>query len=388
MQKGVRGLLILHFLNDGVRTTFVTLLPFISRELSLSLSVVGFLGSAQPLIASILALPAGFIGSRIGGFHSLIFLLIIYSIGALLASVSFNIFFLMIAFSLGALGFGMFHTISFALIAKISDKSNMGKNMANFTSIGDIGRVLIPPIAIFLTPFFGWRLVMAGLALGGLGAFLLLRFLIPKKEEHHLEEKEPESHKDFLKTVLILLKTKKLALTLLASVFDSLASSPVYLFLPFLLFSKGIQITEFGFVAAVFLLGSLTGKSILGRSVDRFGNLKVFMVSETFMAISLILLTLVSNIYIIMLIAFILASFTRGTTPVIQAMFSESSHSMHYNKIFALSEMFIGLASVATIILMGLIADNMGVVFVYYLSAIFGLLAILPTLVLRKNTRG
>src|SRR3990172_9680728 len=96
-KKELSGLMILHFLNDGVRSTFVAMLPFIATGLSLNLSSVGFLGSAQPLFASILALPAGFLASRLGGFHFLVFLLIIYSIGAFFASISPNLFFITLA---------------------------------------------------------------------------------------------------------------------------------------------------------------------------------------------------------------------------------------------------------------------------------------------------
>lgn len=385
MQKGIRGLLLLHFLNDGIRTTFVTLLPFISKELSLSLSMVGFLGSVQPLIASILALPAGFVASRIGGFHSLIFLLIIYSLGAFLASVSPTAYVVTAAFLLAALGFGMFHTVSFALIAKFSDKTNMGKNMGTFISIGDIGRLIIPPAAVFLVPFLGWRMVMTGIALIGLATFLFLRFFIPKKDPHQIDKPLEETHLDFLKSILKLLKVKRFILILLAAIFDSLAAGPVYLFLPFLLFSKGILITQYGIIAAIYLLGSLSGKNILGRLVDKKGNLIVFIISEVLMALSLVLLTLTSNFILIILISFILGLFTKGTSPVIQAMVSEVSHSAHYHKIFAISETAIASASVITVIIMGFIADQMGVTVVYYSAALLALLAILPALLLRKS---
>ncbi len=193
MGKGIKGLLILHFLNDGVRTTFVTLLPFIAKDLSLNLSAVGFLGSAQPLFASLLALPAGFFA------------------------------------------------------------------------------------------------------------------------------------------------------------------------------------------------GSFLGKSALGRAVDKFGNLKVFIISEICMAATLIILTLVPNFLLILFLSLLLGLFTRGTTPVIQAMFSEVSHKMHYNKIFALSEMFIGIAAVITVILMGVIADRVGITAVFYSAAFLAALATIPAFMVSRN---
>lgn len=380
-------MMILHFLNDGVRTTFVTLLPFIAKDLKISLATVGFLGSFQPLIASMMALPAGFLASRLGGFSFLIFLLIIYSTGALSTAISPSLPFIILAFFLGALGFGMFHTVSFSLVAKISDKEKVGKNMGDFTSVGDIGRVAIPPAAVFLVSFVGWRVSMVTVALIGFTAFLVLRLFQPKKEEHHLidDSLEKETTKEFISHVIRLLKTKKLAFTLLAGIIDSLASSPVYLFLPFLLLSKGVQSTQYGIITGAFFMGSLLGKNFLGRTVDKIGNLKVFVLSEVFMAVILILLTFSTNFVAILVLSLLLGTFTRGTTPVIQSMLSNTSHKIHYNKIYALSEMFIGIAAVITVILMGIIAEKTSVLFVFYASAILALLAISPALFLFKT---
>lgn len=387
MNKSIKELLVLHFLNDGVRTTFPAILPFIAKELSFNLVSVGFLGSAQPLFAAILALPAGFLASRVGGFHFLVFLLLVYSIGALIATFTLNLPITLLAFSIAALGFGMFHTVGFSLVAKISEKNNIGRNMGNFTSVGDVGRVAIPPAAVFLVAIFGWRISMTAIALIGLSAFLLLRLNQPKKEKYHLQEEGlgKETHKEFISHILNLLKTKRLFLTLLAATTDALASSPIFLFLPFILFSKGVSVTNYGIITAAFFGGSLAGKFLLGRAVDKFGNLRVFIVSEILMAIFLVLLVGSSNFIIILILALLLGAFTRGTTPVIQAMLSEASEKMHYNKIYALSETGIGIAAVLTVILMGVIADQLGIEFVFYIAAIFALLATIPTLLLSRS---
>lgn len=387
MEKQLKGLLALHFLNDGVRTTFPAILPFIAKELSLNLASVGFLGSAQPLFAAILALPAGFLASRIGGFHFLVFLLLIYSAGALIAAFAFNLSLTLLAFSIASLGFGMFHTVGFSLVAKISGKNNIGKNMGNFSSIGDIGRVAIPPAAVFLVAISGWRISMATIALAGFFAFLLLRLNQPNKEEYNLDERMPnqETHKEFITHIISLLKSNRLFLTLLAAIIDTLASSPIFLFLPFILFAKGVSVTNYGIITAAFFGGSLAGRFLLGRAVDKFGNLKVFIISEVLMAICLVLLVASANFPVILLLALFLGAFTRGTTPAIQAMLSEVSKKMHYHKIYALSETGIGIAAVITVILMGFIADQVGIEFVFYTAAVFALFATIPTLFLSRS---
>lgn len=381
----MKGLNILHFLNDGVRTAFPTLLPFIAKDLNINFSGVGFLGSAQPMLAAILALPAGFLASRLGGFHFLIILLIIYSAGALSAALSPGLPFIILAFFLGALGFGMFHTVSFSLVAQISDKEKLGKNMGEFTSIGDIGRVAIPPAAVFLVSLSGWRMSMVAIALVGFLSFILLHFFLPKREAHHLTAGlERETHQEFLSHIFRLLKTKKLTLTILTAIIDSLASSSVYLFLTFLLLLKGVNITQYGILTGGFFMGSLLGKNILGRGVDKIGNTKVFIFSEILMAVVLVLLTFPTNFELVLVLSLLLGVFTRGTTPVIQSMISKTAEKIHYNKIFALSEMFIGVAAVVNVILMGFIAEKVNLMAVFYLAAFLALLATIPALFLSK----
>ncbi len=381
------GLNILHFLNDGIRSTFVAMLPFVAAGLSLKLSSVGFLGSAQPLFACFLALPAGFLASKLKGFYLLTLLLLIYSAGALAASLAPNLQFMTLAFFMAALGFGMFHTVSFALLARISDK--VGKDMGDFTAIGDIGRLTIPTTIIFTIPLLGWRMAFATIAAIGFITFILTWLFRSKKSllDKQSIDNEAETHIDFIKNLVALLKTKKLLLTLFAAIMDSFASSPVFIFIPFILFAKGIPVTGYGFAVAFFTLGSLLGKSVLGRLVDKIGNLKVFILSEVFMAISLILLTIFSNFFEVILITFVIGVFTRGTTPVVQSMLSETADKIHYNKIYALSEMFIGIAAVITVIFMGFLAERIGIVSVFYMSAFLALIATFPAFLILSLRR-
>lgn len=387
MGKELKELWILHILNDGVRSTFVVMLPFIARDLSINLSNVGFLGSSQPLFGAILALPAGFLASKLGGFRILTFLLLIYSLGALSTSFSPNLLFIYLSFFLGAAGFGMFHTVGFSLVAKSSEKGNVGKNMGNFTAVGDLGRVAIPTIAVFLVSLIGWRLTFALLSLVGLTAFLVFSLLKIKKDEYKLNEAEnlKESPRQFFTHILRLLQERKVLFTLLAAILDTLASTPVFLFLPFLILSKGITITQYGIITGVFFAGSLFGKFMLGRGVDKLGNIKIFIISEIMMAIGLLLLTFFSNFFIVLMLSFLIGSFTRGTIAVVQSMISQVSHKLHYDKLYGVSETLIHLFSFIIIILMGVLADKFGVTFVFYACSALAILAIFPALFLRKT---
>ncbi|OGD82984.1 hypothetical protein A2165_03890 [Candidatus Curtissbacteria bacterium RBG_13_40_7] len=386
MGRKFLDLLVLHFLNDGVRTTFIVILPFIAKDLALNFKMVSVLGSAQPLIASILALPAGFFASRFGAFQTLITVLLVYSLGSLLVGISPNVFIMLIAFFLGAIGFGMFHTISFALVAKISEKSNVGTNLGSFTAIGDIGRVAVPPVAVFATAQLGWRPTMISIAAIGLAIFFGVRFF--QKFQNKIEVKDnkliTENYLKFFKESLKLFSFKKIRLIILAGVIDAAGSSPIYIFLPFLLLLKNITPQQLSLLIGAFFAGSFAGKVILGKSVDQFGNKKVFIASEISMAILIIFIATSNPILLLLALSFMLGIFTKGTSPVVQSMFSHLVEKEHYNKIYALGELLIGAGAMLSIITMGFVSDRFGVKSVFFISSVTVIIATLPLILIDK----
>lgn len=236
--------------------------------------------------------------------------------------------------------------------------------MGDFTAIGDIGRSALPPASVFAAAILGWRPTMAIIGAIGLIFYLFFTFYSKEKEIYNLEVKK-ESHSDFIKQIFQLLKIKGFILTAAAAILDSLASSPIYIFLPFLFLFKGISAQSMGILMGVFFIGSFAGKVALGRGIDKFGKSKVFIISELLMAATLVILAISSYFFLMLLLSFLLGVFTKGTSPIVQAMFSTHSHKDHYNKVYAISETCIGLAAVVTQIFMGVVADKFGITTVF-----------------------
>lgn len=385
MRSRFRDLMLLHFLNDGVRTVFVVLLVYIAKDFHLSYSMVGFLSSSQPLVAALVAFPAGYIVSKTGGFAFLTKLLIIYSIGALAIALSPNVAVLTFAFILGALGFGMFHTAGFIAIARVADKQEMGRRMSDFMSIGDVGRIILPPLSLYLGSLIGWRPTVAVIAVIGFISYGIARQnLSSNSNEGQAKTGEKrESYQEFVRQAVILIKTKRVVLVMMGSILDALASSALYVYLPFLVLAKGINPLQLSIITGGFFFGSLAGKWLLGRVADKKGNKNIFMLSELGMSTVLILLIHTSSFFILFLLTFILGGFTKGTSPVLQTMFSKLTHADHYNKIYSISEFVLGVSAMTTLIGMGFIADRSGVATVFYLGAVLAILAIVPILAIR-----
>lgn len=257
MDRFLYALFSLHFLNDGIRTGIVTLLPFVSKDLHLNFTTVGFLGSSQGFLGALMSLPTGFFAGKIGGFKLLLLSLLIYSIGSFGIGLSPNLPLLIITFYLTAIGFGTFHVVSFSLVSRLSGKMNIGKNLGNFTAMGDAGRVLIPSLAIFAVPLLGWRFSYIGFAFTGLFFFGLLTVI--SRRGKPLESRNisnNETHFEWIKHVGVLFRQKKLLLIIAAAVIDGFAGNPIYIFLPFLLLSKGITPTILGVFTGIYFAGS------------------------------------------------------------------------------------------------------------------------------------
>ena len=74
---------ILHFFNDGFSAALLLFLPFIAKDLHLSLFQVGSLSSSLSVMAVVLALPSAFLAKKFGGFKMLILAVLIYGLGYL-----------------------------------------------------------------------------------------------------------------------------------------------------------------------------------------------------------------------------------------------------------------------------------------------------------------
>lgn len=66
MKKSIRLLNILHILNDGFSASFLLLLPFIAKDIHLSLTQVGILGAITSISEMILAIPSSHITTKFG----------------------------------------------------------------------------------------------------------------------------------------------------------------------------------------------------------------------------------------------------------------------------------------------------------------------------------
>ena len=372
---------ILHFFNDGFSAALLLFLPFIAKDLHLSLFQVGSLSSSLSVMAVVLALPSAFLAKKFGGFKMLILAVLIYGLGYLAIIGSAGYVSLLALFLLISIGFGLFHPIAFFLVSYLSEKENIGRKIGNFTAWGDVGRLVFSSFVTFFIVALTWRVTSLIYGIIILLFFCYIYFFNYQKKYMSEVVSQTEEHK----TYRDLFAHPKFIFAVLSLALDNLASSPIFVFLPFLLISKHIQPAFLGSFAAALLVGNLFGKAVLGKVVDRFGGVKVFIITEILMAGLVVLMVLTNSPIVIIVVAVLLGIATRGTVPPTRAMLYEaSSGSLDYERANGVAEFGSGIAAVSAPLILGLVSDRFGVESAFWVIACFALAATIPALIFSR----
>ena len=368
--NSISSLGFLHVLNDGFLASLPLLLPFMQKDLGLGFESVGLLSSILAFAGVVLALPSSQIARRFGGLRVLGIALLLYSAAFILAGCSSGLWSLGVSFALASIGFGLFHPIAFALVAHASSAQDVGKKMGNFTAIGDFGRIGIAAAATFLVAALGWRETAI---LYGVLPLLIFALFFRRPTVHAAVEAKTAAKPHGLRC------SENFILAIIAGGLDALASSSIFIFIPFLLVHRGIPTALLGALSGAFFVGNMLGKVLIGRVVDKLGCFSVFVVSEIAMAVLLFYLSSETSTALIALLSILLGAVTKGTVPVINTMVTNSVPDRAlYEKAFAIVSFVGGVAAVVAPYVYGLVAERFGIVAVFHLCACFALLAIIP----------
>lgn len=307
----------------------------------------------------------------------------VYALSFSAVGFSSTFYFLLISFLFFGIAFSVFQPIAFALISRWTEKSQRGKIMGNFTAAGDIGRFAFSVATPFLVSSFGKLLITQLLSLLPLIVFAyLFKRHLPKEHLEHEERKAVQlgtNYKEFLHNKSFLLQTFSAGL-------DCIASSAVFVFLPFLFLYRGVDAALIGVFAGVFFIGSFLGKRFFGKLSDKHGDKKLFIITEILMAIILVALSFATNVALIIALTLIVGIMTKGTVPTSLSMLSKvlDKHTQP-EKGYGLNGTFINITRTATPVLLGFISLHFGITNAFIACAVFALLAIIPTVFIPRE---
>ncbi len=208
----------------------------------------------------------GITADRMGRRKSMIYGLLTYGVGSLLALLASNFNLLMIARVISAFGIAVGSVVTQTIFRDLYDKTELGKV---FSIIG---------IALSISPVIG--LLIGGIVVENYGingvfstlVFLALVLVIVSFKTLPETKKDFNTKRDFKSTIVALLKDKLIWLSaFLVAVFNIMLFS-YYALAPFIFDKLGYNSTQFGYsgllLATSSLLGGLLNKKLLGKSIS------------------------------------------------------------------------------------------------------------------------
>jgi MFS transporter, FSR family, fosmidomycin resistance protein len=303
----------------------------------------------------------------------------IYASAYLVLSQSTSYPILLIAVALASIGFGIFHPISFCAVARGSKTStSLGKEMGTFTATGDIGRIALAASVTILVVGVGWE--NTALIYGGVALLLFLGlFKAVAAEAKTTQEIQKQANRH------LMLKNRRFLFASTCSVLDSMASSSIFIFLPFLLIFRQIDYALLGSFSGAFFVGNLLGKTILGWLVDKTGSTRIFVTAEILMAVTLMLLSQAASFPLIMALAILLGLLTKGTVPITATMVAQAvQETGDYEAAYSINSFVVGIANTIAPLGLGWIAEFYGIQAVFMACAALAVLATVPLVFVRQ----
>ncbi|MCC6368444.1 MAG: MFS transporter [Bryobacterales bacterium] len=258
------------FFNYADRQAIFSVFPLLEKELALSNTQLGLLGSSFAWVYGLGALFAGSVVDRIrrktaiiGGLHT-------WSVICMATAASRDFSHLLFFRAAEGLGETFYFPASMSLVSDYHDKTTRSRAMGFHQTSVYLGTIGGGFFAGLIGQYYGWRLSF--LVFGGLGVllgFVLSRYLHEPKRgaSEQMEAGRPLGIGEFLGLAW---RTKTVRVLLLAFVCSNFVATVMYSWMPKFLFDKfHLSLAMAGLTATLFLqLASMVGSPVGGWMAD------------------------------------------------------------------------------------------------------------------------
>ena len=357
-----------HLIIDLGQGILPILMPLLAQSLHLSYFQVGTVVLAFTFSSAIIQPVFGVLSDRYSMPWLMPLGLFLSGLGLALTGIVNSYALLLLVVLLSGIGVAGYHPEGSKVAHFVSEDSKAGASMAIFSVGGNLGFGLGPMLAIFLLSFAGLDSILGVMIPGALAALVFL-FLMPKFKK--ILEKKPSKQKSDSAINTRSDDRRSLVLLILYVTIRSWIHSGLIYFIPFYYPSfKGIPDPEY--LVSMFLIAGVVGTVLGGPFADRFGGRNGMLAS---MAVSLF--TVYPFIHFngtwIPVLAFIVGASVISTFSV-TVVFGQRLLPNNIGLASGLMLGFgVGMGSIG-IILLGVIADHMG------LPLTMNLISLLPVL--------
>jgi FSR family fosmidomycin resistance protein-like MFS transporter len=370
----VIGLSISHFIHDVYSSFLSPLLPLLIEKLSLSLTQAGFLSTIMQ-IPSLISPYIGSLADRISVRYFIIIAPMLTAVPMSLLGLAPAYGVLLILLFIAGVSVAVFHVPAPVMVGRLSG-DRKGRGMSFFMTGGELARTIGPLVAVGAVSLFGLEGFYPVMVVGILASlWLFLRFRdVPIRVDRsgpvsmRVTWREMQHVLWPLSAILVLRGFMHASMTAFLPTFIKLETGNLWL--------AGVALTIF---EAAGVAGVLTAGSVS----DRFGRRNVLMLSLLGAPVCLLLFAAFGG-WVRFLMLLLVGFTVLSTTPVMLALVQEHARSSP-SAANGFYMMISFMARSAVVVLVGFIADQIGLRATYVLSALLGLLAIPFVLKLPKD---
>ena len=361
----VLALSVCHFIHDIYSSFLSPLLPLLIEKLSLNLTQAGLTSTVLQL-PSLLNPLLGTLADRISVRYFIILAPMITAVSMSLIGAAPTYALLLVLLTVAGLSVSIFHVPAPVMVARLSG-SRKGRGMSFFMTGGELARAVGPLAAVGAVALLGIQRFYLVMLVGIFASFwLFFRF---REVPIRTTSATPTSVTGVWREMSHIMVPLSGIL-----IFRGFMHAALATFLPTFIELDTGNLWLAGIGLAVFETAGVFGVMASGSLSDRFGRRRILLISLLGAPFCLLLFT--ATVGWIRFAALMLVGFTLlSTTPVMLAMVQEHARSSPSasNGFFM---MMAFVARSAVVVVVGFVADLIGLRTTYLISALLGLLAI------------
>ena len=366
---------IAHFVHDVYSSFLAPLLPLLIEKLSMSLTQAGFLSSVMQ-IPALLTPYIGVLADRISVRYFVILAPAMTAVPMSLIGLAPGYGVLLILLFITGISVSVFHVPSPVMVADLS-AARKGRGMSFFMTGGELARTVGPLVAVAAVSLFGLEDFYPVMIFGLLSSVWLY------SKFRRVPVKQVSSHRRL--SVLDTWRSLRHVLLPLTAILISrgFMHASMTAFLPTYIKMETGNLWLAGIALTLFEAAGVAGVLTTGSISDWFGRRKTLLASLLGAPLFLFLFTLTGGwlrVAALLVVGFTLLS----TTPVMLALVQENArHSpAAANGLFMMISF---MARSAVVVVVGFIADRIGLNAAYLISAAMGLVGIPFVLMLPRK---
>jgi len=372
----ILALSVSHFIHDVYSSFLAPLLPLLIEKLSLSLTQAGFLTTVMQ-IPALMNPYIGLLADRVSVRYFVILAPAMTAIPMSLIGVAPSYGVLLLLLFVAGISVALFHVPAPVMVARLA-AGHQGRGMSFFMTGGELARTVGPLAAVGAVSLMGlegfYPIMLVGVAASG---WLYWRFRKVDLDISNRRQKASiRATWGRMRRVLA-----PLSGILVARGFMHAAMTA---FLPTFIIMESGNLWLAGAALTIFEASGVAGVLTAGSLSDRLGRRRMLLVSLLGAPISLLLFVYSGGW--IRVAALLLTGFSLlSTTPVMLALVQEHADGSSPAAANGLFMMISFLARSAVVVVVGMIADRIGLQIAYVISAVAGLFGIPFVLMLPRR---